>query len=73
MCGGGREQHDIEEAKRMDEEEQSNKAVSTNIQISVVRDMLMDSEPELFGQGNAKLMPVKNGDETEKDWWFAIR
>ena len=73
MCGSGREQHDIDEAKKMDKQEQRNKTASTNIQISVVRDTLMDSEPELFGQGNAKLMPVKNDDETEKDWWFAIR
>lgn len=46
---------------------------SRNLQIGEVIDAIAQSEPELFGQGSAKLMPVKNSDETEKNWWFAIR
>lgn len=56
MCGGGREAYDIEEAERMEQEELKHKETSTNVQISVVGDMLVDSEPELFGRGTAVLM-----------------
>ncbi len=31
MCGGGREEHDIKEAERMDQEEQKKNETSTNI------------------------------------------
>jgi hypothetical protein len=61
MCGGGRETHDIEEAERIEQEEkQKQKHVLTNVQISLVGDMLVDSEPDLFGHGNAILMEKQN-------------
>ena len=59
MCGGGRETHDIEEAERIEKEEK-HKHVLTNVQISLVGDMLVDSEPDLFGHGNAILMEKQN-------------
>ena len=59
MCGGGRETHDIEEAERIEIEEKQ-KHVLTNVQISLVGDMLVDSEPDLFGHGNAILMEKQN-------------
>jgi hypothetical protein len=35
---------------------------STNLQISTVIDAIGQTEPELFGQGNATLMPVQYSD-----------
>ena len=35
---------------------------STNLQISNVIDALAQTEPDLFGQGNAILMPVQHSD-----------
>lgn len=55
MCGGSREAHDIEEAEKMELEEQKNKSISTNVQISMVVRMAEESEPDLFGRGTAKL------------------
>lgn len=64
MCSG-RDTYDIEEY----EKEQN----SLNIQIQLLGDMLVDSEPEIFGRGNAVLMtneaylvPVEAGKTLKK-------
>ena len=35
---------------------------STNLQIGIVIDAIAQTEPDLFGQGNAVLMPVQHSD-----------
>ncbi len=62
MCGGGGESYDIEEAARMEKEE----ALNSNIQISSVMRMMQDSEPELFGGGDATLMTTKLNQHADK-------
>ena len=52
-----RDTYDIDEAEKMDKEEQQDKKASMNLQIPMIMHMIRESEPDLFGLGTAKLWP----------------
>lgn len=66
-----RDTYDIE--KYNEEIGQKQQILSHNIQIGHVAGMIAESEPVLFGNSDAKLMPVKKNEPSEEAKLIAAR